>query len=139
MMPFIYENHYEFNINAITLETIHTKIEALLAPLPESIYSDFLIALHELIINSCQEMKYQNTIHDTIYIHIYQHVEVIIIQVCDSGRGISQCVPVDFSTFLGDCGRGLSMVMLLMDWFLVYYDLKSHYYSYYIIKKINTF
>ncbi len=134
-MSSIYEKHYEFNINDCTLAIIHSQIEQMLAPLPESVYADLLIALHELIINSCKEMELQNTPTNVICIHIYQYTEVVIVQVNDSGRGLNDYTPVKYLCPFRENGRGLSMVMLLSDWFLTYPDINNHY-SYYIIKKL---
>ncbi len=135
VMPFIYENHFEFNIKNCSLETVHSQVERMLSPLPQSVYADLLIALHELIINSFKEMEVQNTPTDSICIHIYQHQDVVIIQVSDSGRGIDDYHPPKSSSQLNEAGRGLLMVMLLTDWFLTYPDLSNRY-SYYIIKKL---
>ncbi len=134
-MPFIYENHFEFNIKEYSLETVHSQIERMLSPLPESVYADLLIALHELIINSFKEMQVQDTQTDNICIHIYQHQDVVIIQVSDSGRGINDYRPPKSPSQLNENGRGLLMVTLLTDWFLTYPDLRNRY-SYYIIKKL---
>ncbi len=135
VMPFIYENHFEFNIKEHSLETVHSQIERMLSPLPESVYADLLIALHELIINSFKEMEVQDTRTDNICIHIYQHQDVAIIQISDSGRGINNYRPPKSPSQLNEAGRGLLMVMLLTDWFLTYPDLCNRY-SYYIIKKL---
>jgi anti-sigma regulatory factor (Ser/Thr protein kinase) len=136
-MPFIYENHYEFNIKEYSLETVHSQIERMLSPLPESVYAELLIALHELIINSYKEMEVQDTRADKICIHIYQHQDVVIIQVNDSGRGIKDYRPPKSPSQLNEAGRGLVMVTLLTDWFLTYPDLCNRY-SYYIIKKLHV-
>ncbi len=59
-----------------------------------------LIALHELIINSCKEMELQNTPTNVICIHIYQYTEVVIVQVNDSGRGLDNYIPVKYIVHL---------------------------------------
>lgn len=129
-----FEKNYCFKVVEANLEQIHTDISNMLRILPDSIYDDLLICIHELIINSIVEMEATNQEKDLITIDFLLTNEEAILCLKDLGRGISKS---EFQKQnhdpLDENGRGLDIVMILSDWFCIYSE--DNCYSYYVIKK----
>ena len=128
------EKNYCFKARNADLEQIYMDISNLLGMMPTSIYDELLICIHELIINSIVEMEEVKKKTDLIRIDIYLTDKKAILCLKDHGRGISK-------SDLGNCdqdilkekGRGLEIIMMLSDWFCIYFD--DNCYSYYLIKE----
>ncbi len=131
-----FEKSYCFKVAEANLEQIHTDVSNLLGVLPNSIYDDLLICIHELIINSIVEMEATNQKEDLITIDLFLTDEEAILCLKDLGRGIniSGSKNHDYD-LLKESGRGLDIVKMLSDWFCIYSE--DNCFSYYIIKKTN--
>lgn len=135
-MDIKFQEKYCFKVLEANLEQIHTDISNLLRVLPDSIYDELLICIHELIINSIVEMEDTNQKEELITIYLVLTEEEAILCLKDFGRGINKSrLKSDEEDSLRENGRGLDMIMMLSDWFSVYSE--GDCYSYYVIKKVQ--
>lgn len=134
-MNIIFEKKYKFKVSQANLEEIHTDMANMLNILPGSLYDDFLICIHELIINSIAEIRKTNHKKDLITINLFLTEEGAILCLKDFGRGISkEQLEKEEDDPLKEHGRGLDIIMMLSDWFCIYSE--GDCYSYYIVKNI---
>lgn len=131
------EKHYSFKVSESNIEQIHGNISNLLKSLPKTIYDDVLICVHELIINSIKEMEVTNQENQLITISLVLTDEEAVLCLKDFGRGIGKSQLEEHNKDpMRENGRGLSMIMILSDWFCVY--LENNCYAYYVVKKFIT-
>lgn len=131
------EEQYSFKVSNSSLDQIHTDITNMLQVLPKTIYDEMLICMHELIINSIEEMKVTDQENQLITIDLLLTDEEAVVCLKDFGRGVSKCQFQERNKDpMREKGRGLDIIIMLCDWFCIYSE--NNYYAYYVVKKTNT-